>query len=110
METILAFFTEHFWATATGLLTISTMITGSINGKFNPNSTWKQVIAWLVSIVLTVGCYFLGLITVANPVWLSLAATGLIVGLASNGFYDIKFIKEWIQSWFSNPIEMLGKE
>ena len=110
MEIIWSFFTEHFWATATGLFTITTMITGAINGKFNPNSVWKQVIAWFVSIALTVGGYFIGLITVAEPVWLSLIATGLIVGLASNGFYDINFIKEWMYKWFHEPIDSAKQE
>lgn len=107
MDVIFNFFTEHFWATATGLFTITTMITGAINGKFMPNSVWKQIIAWFVSIALTIGSYFAGLITVAEPIWLSLAATGLIVGLASNGFYDIKFIKEWIEKWFHEPIDQI---
>ena len=110
MITIWTFFTEHFWATAMGLFTITTMITGAINGKFQPNDVWKQVIAWFVSIALTVGGYFVGLITVADPVWLSLAATGLIVGLASNGFYDIKTIKEWMLKWFGEPISSVKKE
>lgn len=108
MDSVLLFFTEHFWATATGLFTITTMITGAINGRLKPNYVWKQVISWVVSIGLTIGSYFLGLITVADPVWLSLAATGFIVGLASNGFYDIKFIKEWIQKWFHEPISSIG--
>lgn len=109
MVNILTFFTEHFWATATGLFTITTMITGAINGKLKPNYVWKQIIAWIVSVILTVGGYFVGLITVAEPVWLSLVATGLIVGLASNGFYDIEFIKEWMKKWFGEPIASIKK-
>ena len=104
MITIWTFFTEHFWATAMGLFTITTMITGAINGKFNPNRIWKQVIAWVVSIVLTVGGYFLGFVTVDEPTWLTLTVTGIVVGLASNGFYDIPTIKELMRKWFGELI------
>jgi hypothetical protein len=100
MSVLIAFFTENFWATAALLGSMSTAIAGAINGKLNPNAIWRQVIAWAVAIVLTVGTYFLGLIQLANPVWLTMIATGLIVGLVSNGVYDIPFIKGFIQRIF----------
>ena len=104
MSGILQFFSENFWATATALAAIASMIAGAINGKFNPSVVWRQVIAWVISVGLTVGGYFLGLITVADPVWLTLTATGIVVGLVSNGFYDIPAIKEWIKKVFGETI------
>jgi hypothetical protein len=100
MSGVLNFFTENFWATATALGAVASMIAGAINGKFNPSAIWRQIIAWAISIALTVGGYFLGLVSVADPVWLTLTATGLIVGLVSNGIYDIPVIKEFIRRIF----------
>lgn len=99
METIIAFFNENFWATATILASMSTSLTGVVNHLLNPNRIWKQVIAWLISIALTIGGYFLNVITVADPIWLTLALTGVFVGLASNGIYEIPVIKKWVKSW-----------
>ena len=96
METIIAFFNENFWATATILASMSTSLTGVVNHLLNSNRIWKQVIAWLISIALTIGGYFLNVITVADPIWLTLALTDVFVGLASNGIYEIPVIKKWV--------------
>lgn len=100
MNPILEFFSENFWATATSLGVVASMIAGAINGKFNPNKVWRQVIAWAVSVGLTVGGYFLGIVSVAEPVWLTLTTTGVVVGLVSNGIYDIPFMQDFIKRVF----------
>jgi len=100
MNPILEFFSENFWASATALGAVATMIAGAVNGKFNPNKVWRQVIAWIISAGLTVGGYFLGIVSVAEPVWLTLTATGLVVGFVSNGIYDIPFMKSFIYKVF----------
>ena len=100
MSSILNFFTENFWATATSLGVVATMVAGAINGKLHTNKVWRQVVAWAVSIVFTVGGYFLGMINVAEPAWLTLTATGLVVGLTSNGIYDIPVIQDFIARVF----------
>ena len=102
MDAIITFFSNNFWLTATVIAAMTTSLTGVINGLLKPNGTWKQIIAWFVSIVLTVGCYFLNVITVAEPAWLTLVLTGFVVGLASNGIYDIPTIRNWVNDWFSN--------
>ena len=38
----------------------------------------------------------------AEPAWLTLVLTGFVVGLASNGIYDIPTIRNWVNAWFSN--------
>lgn len=100
MSSILNFFTENFWATATSLGVVATMVAGAINGKLHTNKVWRQVVAWVVSVVFTVGGYFLGMVDVAEPTWLTLTATGLIVGLTSNGIYDIPVMQSFIARVF----------
>ena len=108
MNSIVSFFSENFWATAASLGVVASMISGAIISKVNANKVWSQVIAWLVSIGLTVGAYFLDLVTVAEPTWLTLTMTGLLVGLASNGIYDIPAVKEFMYKVFGElPVKKL---
>ena len=100
METIAYFFSEKFWATWVAIVAMVLMITAAINNKLNVKKPWNQIIAWGVSAILTVGCYFLGLIHVAEPEWLSLIAVSLVSGLASNGVYDIPTIKSFVNNLF----------
>ena len=107
---LFALFTENFWATVTVLVGLVMTITNAINNRFTINRTWKQVVSWAVSIILTVGTYFLGLTTVGNPTWLSLILTGLAVGLVSNGVYDIEAIKELVKKLTAFVIPASKKE
>ena len=99
MDAFLNLFTDAFWATATFISVIVVYLTSTINAKLNLKGIWKQVISWVLSIGFTVGAYFLNIISVADPVWLSLIGIGIVVGLSSNGIYDIPFIKSTMKSW-----------
>jgi hypothetical protein len=45
------------------------------------------------------------MITFGDPVWLGVVALAIVVGLSSNGLYDIPTIKNWINSWFIKKTE-----
>lgn len=96
METIINFFSDNFWATCTMLSSITVIIAGYINTWLKTNKIWKQVVSWATSIMLTVGGYFAGTVTLNEPVWATIILTGVIVGLSSNGIYDIPKVKELI--------------
>lgn len=102
MNAILNFFTDNFWATCALLSSMTVIITGYINTLLNTNNVWKQIVSWFTSIVLTIGGYFAGTITLNEPVWLTIILTGIIVGLSSNGIYDIPKIKALINNIFKN--------
>ena len=92
-----ALFTEAFWYYAPILASLTVTIAGAINGKFNiTNGMWPQIVAWLVGIVLTVGGWFIGLVPLGEPTWLAIVCLCGVVGLSSNGIYDIPFIKNLI--------------
>ena len=90
-----ALFTDAFWYFAPILSVLTVTIAGAINGKFNiTQGFWPQLVAWITGAVLTVGGYFIGLIScIGEPVWLALVCLCCVVGLSSNGIYDIPFIK-----------------
>lgn len=101
MEIIIGIFSESFWYIAPFLVALTTGLTGLINQGFKINKGWiKQLISWIFGAGLSVGAWALNMITFGNPVWLGVVCLCVVVGLASNGFYDIPTIKNWINSWF----------
>lgn len=107
MEIINGIFSEAFWYIAPILVTLTTTIAGLINQgiimKYVPekHQAWlKQLIAWVLGAGLSVAAWGIKVIEFGNPVWLGVIALCVVVGLASNGVYDIPFIKNWIEKWF----------
>lgn len=94
-------FSESFWYMAPILMAATTALAGLINQAFKiTKGIWPQVIAWVVGILLSVGAYFAKLVTMGDPQWLGVVMLCIVVGLASNGIYDIPTIKKFIDSWF----------
>ena len=104
MESIIGIFSESFWYVAPILVTATTFLAGLINQGLSKIWTipgWvKQLVSWVVGAGLSVAAWGLKVITFGNPVWLGVIALAVVVGLASNGIYDIEVIKKWINSWF----------
>ena len=90
-------FTSDFWWEATSLSSATVALAGAINGKFNiTKGFWPQLVAWVTGCVLTVLAWFLNLIPLGEPTWLAVACLCAVVGLSSNGIYDIPFIQSII--------------
>ena len=104
---ITGIFSEAYWYIATILVTMTTFIAGLINqglvDKFVPSKhhAWlKQLIAWVIGAGLSCAAWGLKVIAFGNPVWLGVICLCVVVGLASNGVYDIPFMRGWIEKWF----------
>lgn len=104
---ITGIFSEAFWYIAPILVTMTTFIAGLINqglvDKYVPEKhhAWlKQLIAWVLGAGLSCAAWGLKVITFGNPVWLGVVCLCVVVGLASNGVYDIPFMRGWIEKWF----------
>ena len=69
------------------------LIAAFVNSKLNLSGFLKQLVAWVISIILCfVGWYFnLGVFT--GLVWWVVVIYGFAVGLAANGFFDISLIQ-----------------
>ena len=101
METMVGIFSESFWYVAPILVALTTGLCGLINQSIKiEKSLIKQIISWVIGAGFSVGAWGLKVITFGNPVWLGVVCLCVVVGLASNGFYDIPTIKNWINSWF----------
>lgn len=102
MEIIKGIFSESFWYIAPLLMTLTVAIAGFINGAFKiTKGIWPQIVAWAVGALLAVAAWSLQLIEFGNPVWLGVVMLAVVVGLSSNGVYDIPTIKAFVDKWFS---------
>ena len=99
MTNISGIFSESFWYMTPILTVATTTLAGLLNGWIKPNAIWKQVIAWVVGAVLSVAAYFAGLVQIEPPCP-GVVMLVIVVGLSSNGVYDIPTIKNFITSWF----------
>ncbi len=101
MEIITGIFSESFWWAAPILMALTVSLTGVINGAFKVNGFWQQLISWVVGAGVSVGAWALKMVEFGNPVWLGIVALAVVVGLSSNGVYDIPTIKAFVDSWFA---------
>ena len=102
MEIVTGIFSESFWWAAPILMTLTVAITGVINGAFKiVNGIWPQVVSWIVGAILSVLAWAIKMVQFGDPVWLGVVMLCIVVGLSSNGVYDIPTIKEFVDKWFN---------
>ena len=84
---------SNYFISLAALVPLVVLIAAFINKKLNLSGFLKQLVAWVVSILLCfVGWYFnLGMF--AGLVWWVVLIYGFAVGLAANGFFDIGLIQ-----------------
>ena len=104
MEQIIGIFSEQFWYIAPILVTLTTTFSGLLNQGlqkvWDVPGWFKQLVSWVFGAGLSVAAWGLKVITFGNPIWLGVIALAVVVGLSSNGVYDIPLIKSWIEKWF----------
>ena len=101
MEIIKGIFSESFWYIAPLLMAATVALAGLINGAFKiTKGMWPQIVAWAVGALLSVAAWALQLIQFGQPVWLGVVMLAVVVGLSSNGVYDIPTIKAFVDKWF----------
>ena len=84
---------SNYFISLAALVPLVVLIAAFINKKLNLSGFLKQLVAWVISILLCyVGWYFnLGMF--AGLVWWVVLVYGFAVGLAANGFFDIGLIQ-----------------
>jgi hypothetical protein len=98
---ITGIFSESFWWVSLAIVNISVVATQALKAKFNIKGVWQEVTAWIISSVLCVGGWFLNLISLGEPTWLSLVSLCFITSIATCGWYDIPAIKKFVNMLFS---------
>ena len=84
---------SNYFISLAALVPLVVLVAAFINKKLNLSGFLKQLVAWVISILLCfVGWYFsLGMF--AGLVWWVVLIYGFAVGLAANGFFDIGLIQ-----------------
>lgn len=102
MEIIKGIFSECFWYIAPILMSLTVMFAGVVNGMFKiTKGMWPQIVAWVIGALLSVAAYYLQIIQFGEPVWLGVVMLAIVVGLSSNGIYDIPTIKAFVDKKFN---------
>lgn len=79
-------------------------LTEMLKSKLNLTQKWqKQLLSWSLPCILSILGFVLGLGIFADfgtissiPAWIETIITGIGIGLASNGVYEIDYIKDFI--------------
>ena len=90
-------------AIAVGIISASSLTTGLINASINiQNKTVKHIVSWVVPIVVGLLLCACGTIEFGYGYWdyLAAAASGALVGGASNGLYDWTFVSNLIDKLY----------
>ena len=105
MEIINGIFSEAFWYIAPLLMSATVAVTGLINGLFKiTKGFWPQFVSWCVGSAFAIAAWALKLVEFGDPVWLGVVALAVVVGLSSNGIYDIPAIKAFVDKWFDRGL------
>ena len=100
MEILYGIFSESFWWAAPILVSLTVSLAGVINGWLKIEGFGAQLVSWAVGAGFSVGAWAIRMVTFGDPVWLGVVALCVVVGLSSNGVYDIPAIKAFVDSWF----------
>ena len=106
------------FSTIGGLATLTTFICSLLTNYLKIKEAWlKQVISWIIPIIISIVGYLtkLGLFInfselVAWQGWIFTCLTGLGIGLISNGIYDISGVKNGLKSIYTFTQKIFTKQ
>jgi hypothetical protein len=94
-----------YFLTLSGLATASMFVTGWLNTNLFKimNSTGKQIVSWVVAILISFVGMWKGLGLFAQADVVTTIITGVAVGLISNGIFDLKFVQALLELVKAKP-------
>lgn len=82
-----------FFVSLAALVPLVTALSAYLNSKIYSTGWQKQAVSWIVSLVLCFGAWFVKVGLFVGISWWVVLIYGFVVGLAANGFFDIKIIQ-----------------
>jgi len=83
-----------WFATLAGIAAVTVFIAAAVNTLFKiTKKIWKQVVAWVISILLVVGGNLFNIGFGADFPWLTSVIYGLGAGLVANGLFDVTIVQ-----------------
>lgn len=84
----------NYFTSFAGLAAAIIPVTSIINRIFDVGNDYKQLISWLVAVLLGIIPYYLELGIFAGVDWYVALLYSLGAGLVSNGLFDIELVKD----------------
>lgn len=78
-----------FLATLAGVSVLTVFVAGTINTLLKTEGFVKQLVAWVVCILLLVGGNLLNMGFMSELTWLNTVAYGVAGGFVANGIFDV---------------------
>lgn len=76
-----------------GIAAVTVFLAGVVNTLLKTSGFWKQIVAWIIAIILLVVGNLLNMGFMAElNIWLTIVY-GLAAGFVSNGIFDIELVK-----------------
>jgi len=88
-----------------GVAAVTVFLAAALNTLLKTVGFWKQLVAWLIAIVLLVAGNLVNLGFMAELNWLHTLAYGIAAGFVANGIFDIELIKRLLEAIGIEPKE-----
>lgn len=83
-----------WFATLAGIAAVTVFLAGFVNTVFKiSKKIWKQVVAWVISILLVVAGNLFNIGFIAEFPWLTTIVYGFAAGLVANGLFDLNTVQ-----------------
>lgn len=80
-------------ASLAGMAAVTVFLAGAVNTLFKTTGFVKQLVAWIIAIVLLIAGNLVNLGFMADLSWLHTIIYGVAAGFIANGIFDIEFVK-----------------
>lgn len=86
-----------------GIAAVTVFLAAAVNTLLKTTGFMKQVVAWIIAIVLLVAGNVVNMGFMAELSWLHTIVYGLAAGFISNGIFDISLVKLILQALKIEP-------
>lgn len=94
---------SDFFLSLAAMIPLIVFCTAWLTKLLNPSGAIKQLISWIVSIVLSLIAWFLNLGIFEPLSWYIAIVYGLAAAIGANGIFDIKLIQKFLHLIFKYP-------
>lgn len=100
--------TLTYWAVFAAIVAIASAVSAAIIGGLKIKKSWAEyLISWVSAIALAFVAYGLKFLpALGEPWWAFVLLQGFVMGLVSNKFYDIEWVKKLYKLIFGEDYEI----
>ena len=88
-----------------GIAAVTVFLAAALNSLLKTSGFVKQLVAWIIAIILLVAGNLINLGFMAELNWLHTLAYGIAAGFVANGIFDIELIKRLLEAIGIEPKE-----